>query len=154
MVRSITRALVMTALLAAGCGEESSFDATRSGQQATGGKGGTGEATDPANEDPGSEPPPPPPAEGKPGEKPGAGCTPPPPPPAANDPVKCWAEEDMDQVCKVCVDASGKEVMRACSGDTPPPPDPVKCEEVKTADQVCKVCYDAHGAVVAKECAR
>jgi hypothetical protein len=74
--------------------------------------------------------------------------------------VECHAEKGAtpDEECKVCTDASGKEVQRSCHKPGPAPaptPAPIaKCVEEKsaTAGEVCKVCYDASGKEVQRSC--
>ena len=62
------------------------------------------------------------------------------------------------EVCKVCVDATGKEVVRSCAGAPPPATDPgtsLKCFEEHGKDgEICKVCVDASGKEVIRCCVR
>jgi hypothetical protein len=68
--------------------------------------------------------------------------------------LECHEENGKDGlICKVCVDTSGKEMARACSGGEPAPSPAVKCEE-KTGDdgESCVICIDAKGTVVKQAC--
>jgi|SRR6185436_12416338 len=144
---SALKVFALAALLIPACADGDGTDSL-GGPLATGGAGGSANpsarAGDPAAKDP---------AAGDP-NKPGAGCN---TPPAPGEPIKCWAEEGKEGTCKVCVDATGKEVVRSCAG-APPSGDPngaLKCFEERGKDgEICKVCVDASGKEIVRGCVR
>ena len=60
-------------------------------------------------------------------------------------PARCGAEIVADGECKVCYDASGKEVSRSCASG------PIRCRQEKLPDgTLCDVCADSAGNVTRK----
>jgi hypothetical protein len=132
-------AAVLLLLSAAGCGDEQ-VDPDRSSL--------TGQPTAPAapKDQPGTEP-----ANSAGTTAPGAGKE---LPPCGTDPAAPLAcKEDRGangEVCKVCYDATGKEVVRSCAGTAPA--DAGKCWVEETKESVCKVCVDPNGKELVRAC--